>query len=1002
MARSSLDQLLDLLSIDRGLVNDFIADIWNLKLNLPALVSANDKGFVPLLRRAAMTGEGMEWDEKFARCHAVSNLRLIELMRQQGGQSFQKFLKADEAGKTEANLAAFCDHVFSRIEQKSEEFQQSIRTAFPNFKKVVDDAVGGRAQARQYLRDIGIDRLAKAMPGSCGKSTKTEDHKDIAGLYGRWNWMGAGVSNPIGDADDDALLVIVAPVALRKTLLDGVYEELWPLIPSVGAKSDPAFCQRRILTIFFSSTSDDEQVGPSSGAFNDLGKLGAVRRVEYSGPAWDSSLVAAFIGSVFTQPVSDMGKVPRDRLAVYGGGGGSCYFGLADPQGDVDQSNKLMISLTDRFLANLLADARYLCAWRSSFFLPVGVSLPDDAEDDGRARMLDLGPVRCERNKAWRFVCEAVAPAAKDCPDRKDCDTEVEEQKGETADFTGKRDPASDERGPEAAFSFPDFYKQARQYYSGFVRDTILPSQINDRSKDDAMRIISRFHKDALSFQLKFIRHFPASKERRAWVVELPVSGLRFHSGHNQTLLLEVEFAESHLGGDESFVGHEDSEVLSILAGPREGRQIQTLAQLTEFNAQTRFRACHKQIGRRPIVELCLSRTEADGQHPIGMMALEHQLVTDLMAGWMGGLLKETLKDFGYETERGESGASEKYLIQKKEGSGKRQPSQHEIEPLCDDRMPVMTSAVLRSDSEHLGDLEVMRSRMNTVELRYSQLDPHSSAPMYDRRFEAEDVDDSRYMRFHEMGTRYYLTGHSFAFMGNGWFSRNVIHKNHNFVIYKAMFVFVLFYNAILTNYSNRMHDYSYKNEKFRGIRRNYNEFIKKLWFPSITTQIQGRELFSKMMEKFELYALKDEIGEEIKAIDDLQEMDRENKKRITEKAIAVIATVVTIFSIFSFNNIFYNYHNPILDFFGLDDVHSILRKFLRIVGVFSLVFTLSMVLVLVMNKFSNKIIETNEEKKSKIKLKSIIQNIMIYLWSLVKFSFFAISISVFVFFLFR
>lgn len=167
----------------------------------------------------------------------------------------------------------------------------------------------------------------------------------------------------------------------------------------------------------------------------------------------------------------------------------------------------------------------------------------------------------------------------------------------------------------------------------------------------------------------------------------------------------------------------------------------------------------------------------------------------------------------------------------------------------CDERALVFTSVVGACAPP---DLENARKRFWHLRERLSLVEAAGTGAPYDPAYSAEELRECSYGRFVSMGSFYATTEHSFSFLGFGGFSRDVIHDGHTRTIYRRLFLIVQFHALILssmTRDASRLEEASVAvlARKLSQAREALLRFTATVWFPAVTTQIQGRELFDLM-----------------------------------------------------------------------------------------------------------------------------------------------------------
>lgn len=298
--------------------------------------------------------------------------------------------------------------------------------------------------------------------------------------------------------------------------------------------------------------------------------------------------------------------------------------------------------------------------------------------------------------------------------------------------------------------------------------------------------------------------------ERDGVTLQAGVSSVRLHLFHGRAVL--VEWSVEDVFDDELI---DDATPLwrRILGGVAGGRP--TFGDALDFNAYARFTA-----STFPGPTTVLRR----GGEEVARLGRGPGTSSDPIEGWFKILLERVLSDFSVSD-----------------------PSR--VEPLHDERARVVSSVVLAGA---LPDLTVGQAALASRMARLMVVDPWGAGWHADPDFAAVELAAGRYSRFdrYGAGTAYGATNHSFVALagGEGGFSK-LLHETHMPAIYRRMFILILFYGANLSTYARQLTlaDIDDDEDAYFDLRERYSRFLNKLWFETISTQIQGVELFQLM-----------------------------------------------------------------------------------------------------------------------------------------------------------
>lgn len=338
-------------------------------------------------------------------------------------------------------------------------------------------------------------------------------------------------------------------------------------------------------------------------------------------------------------------------------------------------------------------------------------------------------------------------------------------------------------------------------YLAPYLRPILAPEK-DTLSKNDVMA----------SFQLNN-PNLSLAVERKGAMQEVEISALHVHLFHENTILVEWTL-EGEL--DDKLID-EKKPLWKRLLGC-ETRSRWTFGDLLDFNAYARFTA-----STYPGPAIVLKRSGAE----VARLTRSEEPCSHSLSGWFKFLVDIVLKDFGIND--GE-----------------------DLQPLYDERARVITSVVLTGA---VPDLKFGRSAFDPCLGRLMAVEPWKEGWHADPEFAAQELAKGRYSRFDRYfsGTIYATTNHSFTTLagGEGSFVKR-LHDQHVLLIYRRLFILILFYGINLNYYARLLTitDIGDSQKSYLDLRERYSRFSNNLWFETVSTQIQGMELFQMMRKQ--------------------------------------------------------------------------------------------------------------------------------------------------------
>lgn len=301
-----------------------------------------------------------------------------------------------------------------------------------------------------------------------------------------------------------------------------------------------------------------------------------------------------------------------------------------------------------------------------------------------------------------------------------------------------------------------------------------------------------------------------------------------------------------------------------------------TLARVLDFNATARMTfatfATTNDGDRYRIALHAASPHCADAGDPaLGVLHQGAGASPERITGWFLALLRHVLPRLGVVSADALSDMS----------------ANDTVKLIWDDRARVVSSVVAVGNQPSVpaaaAMMEVMVARLQTVE-RYGRT--HYCDPT----FSQAELQRGLYKRFLDVGSFYAASSHSFVFLGFGYYAGAHIH-GHMAGMYRRMFLLVLFYAAILSNFASRLTVLKFDKErpKFARLRREYLDFTNRLWFRQVSSQVQGIELFDLVWQEAWIDREYAQIKAEIDQSDDFHRLETGDRSGQFTRIVAVI-----------------------------------------------------------------------------------------------------------------
>ena len=151
------------------------------------------------------------------------------------------------------------------------------------------------------------------------------------------------------------------------------------------------------------------------------------------------------------------------------------------------------------------------------------------------------------------------------------------------------------------------------------------------------------------------------------------------------------------------------------------------------------------------------------------------------------------------------------------------------------------------------------------------------------------------------VGSNYFYTDRVNAYVSNGGFFRRSIATCHIPHLYNRMLVQALFYQASLRHYDHKMIETTLTllkdQDKIKLIKEQLEAFIRftnQYWFPELTDQMQGKEIFRLQQQGLNLQVHYERIKEKISRTDEYLNAQREAHSSDLSNALSQLSTKLT------------------------------------------------------------------------------------------------------------
>lgn len=227
------------------------------------------------------------------------------------------------------------------------------------------------------------------------------------------------------------------------------------------------------------------------------------------------------------------------------------------------------------------------------------------------------------------------------------------------------------------------------------------------------------------------------------------------------------------------------------------------------------------------------------------------------------------------------------------------------VETILDNRMIVSTYVAFEKPDIPSNGMKEFMEKYKPVFSRLMYIDPAGDGYNYNPEFVEELLEEHTYNRWEHYGTMFGFTRYSFISTGfmDDYFDKEIFH--HFETMYLKMFLLVLFYRSWLICFTSAIPvitteilDSPEKRKQFKKLRERFINFSNAFWFPELSNQDQGIEMFQHMIKAFEIPKMYDEVEKEIQRTIDHMELNYQESFNKVAMWFTIIALFFAFFEI--------------------------------------------------------------------------------------------------------
>lgn len=473
-------------------------------------------------------------------------------------------------------------------------------------------------------------------------------------------------------------------------------------------------------------------------------------------------------------------------------------------------------------------------------------------------------------------------------------------------DPAARRNPALP-RGARAGVEPASIDAQEHAYLMAHLRPFLAPCAPGGDALDGDGLAIRSFRLTAPADARRTVTvTWPDNRTNR--IIEEPLREVLVHFCYNRIAIVEWSFGDHWEEFERKAEGKDCDDrplwrrLLAGLPHADKPERVATLGQLLDFNAAAR--QCYAPYAKvRPedkpdhVVTLSWDGDSAALAFPAPVISAEPECPD----GWLALLAERALAPFGLSVADGDA-----HL-------------------LADERARIITGAAL------VGAAPTLPSALARQEALFARLIDVASAGEtlpYDPAFNRKALDELAYRRFDSQGSLFGVDDHAFVLLGYGWFPAHIILPRHMEAVYRRLWLVAQYYSAVFCKFSRSITQLSRQRLELEArdgprekdpaawdalVTHTHDErvrflgFANALWFETISSQMQGGDLFTLMTRRLRLREQYVEIRAELDRTDALESGDHARDGARRAEKLGVLAGLAAGFyiTIDTLNNLF-------------------------------------------------------------------------------------------------
>lgn len=652
-------------------------------------------------------------------------------------------------------------------------------------------------------------------------------------------------------------------------------------------------------------------------------------------------------GVAVIQDIIDQKKhAHKDRLSIVTGGTKKRAYLYAS--GD----EAALSELANIILDNCLHGQKPLRAWQTTFFQ--ALAIPKDALDPTSKKL----HFKICRHTKYRQGCSC-------CQQLQDLQADENEKiKEKPRDFFKDYDLRL-----QSMFGLVETSKSARNYLLPALRPNMAPTINEAKTALNAMDLSDNAIHPILSWNIPLddnwcltLANLRTDEIEDRKIIKVDDDGqhltakfkaLTLHWAYDNTIFLEWRFSDETLNKTDSLADSSWRYLISDTLDqenknggsnlPADAISITCVGQAIDFNYGARqcYSAGKRGESDQRRISLIINSVDGKTNHQTSLytdFGLSEDETTQL-SGWFAVMADEAFSHF----KRNFCPA----LTHKNKG----------VKLLLDERARFVSTIVPIGQQPSLPS-GIFRGEV--IEARFAGGDDFSEYHFYNRDFAMDELNRGKYSRF-SPSTTYYCTSHSFSLITYGWFGENIalVHMREHYarmflILQASVSIFQKLWSDLIEvtgNESRARQDFD--RDKLSEIavsqRKKMVQFSNIYWFRSLSSQLQGEEIFEKMRSALPVEREHDDLNDEIADTERVLEAERlqkaENDRNLYAFMFGILAAFVALFEL---SDKFISW-GIVKKYEATDDIDNAIIQWLDLgAGSFALVlFVLGLVLVI-------------------------------------------------------